>query len=148
MEGIRAAGDFSCSCSKVHKILYRPDLVEHLSLCNCCLLCVHTERRIVMVALRIVPINRAFLFPPDILVCIPNGSGCAFFRGGRGYLNIDDGYTFRDIVVTGQKVSYLLKARATRALEYRMGDFGSFSLNVPVVLWEEIWNQLLFLLSL
>ena len=48
-----------------------------------------------------------------------------------------------------QDRKYLMrKARATRALEYRMGDFGHFSLDVPVVLWEEIWNQLLFLLSL
>ena len=40
------------------------------------------------------------------------------------------------------------KARATRAFGYRMGNFGNFSLEVPIVMWEEIWNQLLFLLSL
>ena len=40
------------------------------------------------------------------------------------------------------------KARATRTLGYRTGDFGNFSLDVPVVMWDEILNQLLFLLSL
>ena len=40
------------------------------------------------------------------------------------------------------------KARATKALGFRMGNVGNFSLDVPVVMWEEIWNQLLFLLSL
>ena len=40
------------------------------------------------------------------------------------------------------------KARAMRAFGYRMGNFGNFSLEVPIVMWEEIWNQLLFLLSL
>ena len=40
------------------------------------------------------------------------------------------------------------KARATRALGYRMENFGNFSLEVPIVIWEEIWNQPIFLLSL
>ena len=40
------------------------------------------------------------------------------------------------------------KVKATRALGFRMGNVGNFSLDVPVVMWEEIWNQLLFLLSL
>ena len=40
------------------------------------------------------------------------------------------------------------KAKATRILGYRMGGFGNFSFDVPVVMWDEILNQLLFLLSL
>ena len=40
------------------------------------------------------------------------------------------------------------KARATRPLSYRMGDVGKFSFAAIVVMWEEIWSQLLLLLSL
>ena len=40
------------------------------------------------------------------------------------------------------------RSRATRGLEYRIADFVNFSLNVPVVLSQEIWNQLVFSLSL
>lgn len=39
------------------------------------------------------------------------------------------------------------KGKATRALYYRVGNFSDFSLDVPVGIWDEIINQLLFLLS-
>ena len=39
------------------------------------------------------------------------------------------------------------KSKATRALGYRMGNFGYFSLDVPVGTWDEILNQLFFLLT-
>ena len=48
-----------------------------------------------------------------------------------------------------EEKKYLMrKGRATRPLGYRMGNFADFSLDVPVATWEEIVNQLLFLLSL
>ena len=39
------------------------------------------------------------------------------------------------------------KGKATRALYYRIGHFSDFSLGVPIGIWDEIINQLLFLLS-
>ena len=39
------------------------------------------------------------------------------------------------------------RARATRVLYFQMGEFMDFSLDVPVGIWDEIINQLLFLLT-
>lgn len=47
-----------------------------------------------------------------------------------------------------QQRRYISKrGKATRAIGYRIGGFMEFSLNVPVGLWDEIVNQLLFLLN-
>ena len=45
------------------------------------------------------------------------------------------------------RVRILKRARAMKVLEFPLGDFGEFSLNLPVAIWEEILNQVLFLLS-
>ena len=43
---------------------------------------------------------------------------------------------------------YIMKrGKATRPLGYRIGEFIEFSLDVPIGIWDEIVNQLLFLLS-
>ena len=43
---------------------------------------------------------------------------------------------------------YIVKrGRATRPLNYRIGEFMEFSLDVPIGIWDEILNQLLFLLT-
>ena len=48
-----------------------------------------------------------------------------------------------------QQKRYINKrGKATRAIGYRIGDFMEISLDVPLGIWDEILNQLLFLLSL
>ena len=48
-----------------------------------------------------------------------------------------------------QQRLYIRKlAKSTRPLSFRMGIFMNFSLDVPVGIWDEILNQLLFLLTL
>ena len=42
----------------------------------------------------------------------------------------------------------LKRAKACRPVEIPVGSYGEFSLDVPVIMWDEILNQLLFLLSL
>ena len=50
--------------------------------------------------------------------------------------------------MTKQEMLYIRKkSKATRTLGYRLGNFGDFSLDVPVGTWEEIVNQLFFLLT-
>ena len=39
------------------------------------------------------------------------------------------------------------RGKATRPLNYRIGEFMEFSLDVPMGIWDEILNQLVFLLS-
>ena len=39
------------------------------------------------------------------------------------------------------------RVRAMRVLEFRVGDFANFSVNVPISIWDEILNQVVFLLS-
>ena len=39
------------------------------------------------------------------------------------------------------------KGKATRPMKFRFGDFMDISINVPIGVWEEILNQVLFLLS-
>ena len=45
------------------------------------------------------------------------------------------------------RIQVLKTARAMKPLEFPLGDFAEFSLNLPVTIWEEILNQVLFLLS-
>ena len=47
----------------------------------------------------------------------------------------------------GQKMNVMKRASALRAINFPMGSFAEFSLNVPINIWEEVLNQLLFLLS-
>ena len=43
---------------------------------------------------------------------------------------------------------YIVKrGKATKPLSFRIGEFTEFSLDVPMSIWDEILNQLLFLLS-
>ena len=46
-----------------------------------------------------------------------------------------------------QRLRYLKRAKACRPVGIPIGAFGEFSLDVPVIMWDEILNQLLFLLS-
>ena len=45
------------------------------------------------------------------------------------------------------RIQALKRARAMKALEFPVGEFAEFSLDLPVTLWDEILNQVLFLLS-
>ena len=40
-----------------------------------------------------------------------------------------------------------IRGKATRPLNYRIGEFNDFTLDVPIGIWDEILNQLLFLLT-
>ena len=46
-----------------------------------------------------------------------------------------------------EKIEVLKRARAMRAVDLPIGEFADFSINLPVTIWEEILNQVLFLLS-
>ena len=39
------------------------------------------------------------------------------------------------------------RARAMRVIEFPIGDFADFTINLPIAIWDEILNQVLFLLS-
>ena len=41
----------------------------------------------------------------------------------------------------------LVRGRAIRPLNYRLGEFTDFTLDVPIGVWDEILNQLFFLLT-
>ena len=41
----------------------------------------------------------------------------------------------------------LIRGKATRPLNYRIGEFNDFTLDVPIGIWDEILNQLFFLLT-
>ena len=42
----------------------------------------------------------------------------------------------------------LKRAKAFRPIKYPVWVFGEFSIEVPIIIWDEILNQLLFLLTL
>ena len=46
-----------------------------------------------------------------------------------------------------QRRRFLKRAKACRPIQIPIGSFGDVSLDVPVIMWDEILNQLLFLLS-
>ena len=46
-----------------------------------------------------------------------------------------------------QRSRFIKRARACRPIQIPIGSFGEFSLDVPVIMWDEILNQLLFLLN-
>ena len=63
-----------------------------------------------------------------------------------GVLASTDGEDYRDLPLSLKK--YVLKrGKATRPLRYRVGELMDFSWEVPIGIWDEILNQLLFLLS-
>ena len=39
------------------------------------------------------------------------------------------------------------RAKALRVIEIPVGNFSDFSINLPIAIWDEIVNQVLFLLS-
>ena len=47
-----------------------------------------------------------------------------------------------------ERVAVVKRATAMKVLEFPIGDFADFSLSVPVLVWEEVMNQVLFMLSL
>ena len=47
-----------------------------------------------------------------------------------------------------QRLRFVKRAKACRPLDIPVGTFGDVSLGVPVIMWDEILNQLIFLLSL
>ena len=56
--------------------------------------------------------------------------------------------TSRPQLVWLRQTGLLKRARALRPVAHPIGSFGNITLSVPVVFLEEIFNQLLFLLSL
>ena len=46
-----------------------------------------------------------------------------------------------------QRKLFLKRAKALRPFSVAVGTFGEFNLDVPTIMWEEILNQLVFLLS-
>ena len=47
-----------------------------------------------------------------------------------------------------EKIRILLRSRAMRPLAFPIGNFTNFSLAVPANIWDEVLNQIVFLLSL
>ena len=47
----------------------------------------------------------------------------------------------------GTRIQVLKRAKAMRVLEIPIGDFSEFSLSLPATPWDEILNQVFFLLS-
>ena len=47
-----------------------------------------------------------------------------------------------------QRIQALKRAKGMKVLEFPIGDFSEFSLNLPVNVWDEILNQVVFLLTL
>ena len=47
-----------------------------------------------------------------------------------------------------QRNQVLKRAKGMKFLEFPIGDFSEFSLNLPVNVWDEILNQVVFLLTL
>ena len=45
------------------------------------------------------------------------------------------------------RMQVLKRARSLKQIEYPVGEFSELTLNLPIALWEEILNQVLFLLS-
>ena len=45
------------------------------------------------------------------------------------------------------RMHVLKRARAMKEIEYPVGEFSELTLNLPIAMWEEILNQVLFLLS-
>ena len=46
------------------------------------------------------------------------------------------------------RTQVLKRAKAMRVLEFPVGEFADFNMNLPIAMWDEILNQVLFLLSL
>ena len=59
----------------------------------------------------------------------------------------DEPYWREKSVSSLLRSQFLKRAKACRPIEIPIGTFGEFSLDVPVIMWDEILNQLLFLLS-
>ena len=60
----------------------------------------------------------------------------------------DFGVNWRETEVSDlQRLRCLKTAKACRPLRVPVGIFGELSFDIPVIMWDEILNQLLFLLS-
>ena len=46
-----------------------------------------------------------------------------------------------------ERIRVMKRAKAMRLIETRVGDFADFTISVPLAIWDEIINQVLFLLS-
>ena len=47
-----------------------------------------------------------------------------------------------------ERTRVVMRAKAMRVTEFPVGNFADFSLNLPIAVWDEVVNQVLFLLSL
>lgn len=47
-----------------------------------------------------------------------------------------------------ERTEAMKRAKAMRVIEFPIGEFADFAISVPVAIWEEILNQVLFLLEL
>ena len=45
------------------------------------------------------------------------------------------------------RMQVLKRAKAMKEIEYPVGEFSELTLNLPITMWDEILNQILFLLS-
>ena len=63
-----------------------------------------------------------------------------------GRLQSDDADYLRPLS-RAMRVQVLKRARALKEIVYPVGEFSELTLNLPIAMWEEILNQILFLLS-
>ena len=59
-----------------------------------------------------------------------------------------DGAPYLGRISRQQRELVVKRAAAMKVLEFPIGDFADLSLDLPVMVWEEVLNQVLFLLSL
>ena len=98
-------------------------------------------------------LNICFLVVAAILLAVIFGTSydaVLVIRGVEdllGKLKTFDAGGREDGISDLQRSRLLKRAKACRPMEVPIGTFGEFSLDVPVIMWDEILNQLLFLLS-
>ena len=55
---------------------------------------------------------------------------------------------YRTLLQRGEKTDFMRRCRALQPVRLAIGEFTEFTLEVAMNIWEEVFNQLLFLLSL
>ena len=63
-------------------------------------------------------------------------------------LSSHDGAPYLKWMTRQERVAVVKRTTAMKVLEFPIGDFAEFSLGLPVLVWEEVLNQVLFMLSL
>ena len=46
-----------------------------------------------------------------------------------------------------ERIRVMMRTKAMRVTEFPVGDFADFSFNLPIAVWDEVVNQVLWLLS-